>query len=78
MCELLRSSLAIPETAQWTSGFEFQSFMHHTTHLKLVFFFDEMDAVLSTKYKDEFLSTLRALRCEPQLHGIKVQLYGSS
>jgi hypothetical protein len=59
----------------WEENSDFISFAHTTKGRQIVFFFDEMDAVLYTKYKDEFLSTLRSLQCEPQSHGIKVQLY---
>lgn len=60
---------------EWKDQAEFQSyFTGSTKQLHLVLFLDEMDTVLYSSYREDFLSTLRALRGISDQHGLKVHL----
>jgi hypothetical protein len=73
MCKALRSQLNIPPTEKWEKGIDCLSYFQDTSQaLFLILFLDEMDTVLYSPYKEEFLSTFRNLKANSARHGLKV------
>ena len=73
MCKDLRNQLNIPPTENWEKGIDFRSYFQGIPQgLHLILFLDEMDTVLYSPYKEEFLSTFRNLKANSARHELKV------
>jgi hypothetical protein len=67
----LKNRLGITE--EWTNQGHFQQFiLGNTKELKLVLFLDELDNVLYSGQRDDFLTTFRALKSCTDQHNLKV------
>eukprot|EP01127_Copromyxa_protea_P012605 TRINITY_DN330_c0_g1_i10.p1 TRINITY_DN330_c0_g1~~TRINITY_DN330_c0_g1_i10.p1 ORF type:complete len:505 (-),score=40.06 TRINITY_DN330_c0_g1_i10:58-1572(-) len=64
--------LGITPGEPWNEASLFQRFLYeHTKGLNLVLFLDELDNVLYSEQRDNFLTTFRALRNSQDQHGLK-------
>jgi len=56
----------------WAQNSEFTAFLASNKKRNIIFFFDELDALLDNKEnKQDFLTTFRALRNDTTSHGLK-------
>jgi hypothetical protein len=75
MNKALTSQLNIlPTDEKWEKGIDYLSYFQDISQqgLYLILFLDEMDTVLYSPYKEEFLSTFRNLKANSARYELKV------